>query len=29
MIAEITTIDQSIVLKMKNALDGKTDKLGC
>jgi len=29
MIAEITTLDQSILTKMKKAFDGKINKLGC
>jgi hypothetical protein len=29
MTAEITTLDQSILPKMKNAYDGKARKLGC
>lgn len=29
MTAEISTLDQSILPKMKSAYDGKTGKLGC
>jgi hypothetical protein len=29
MTAEITTLDQSILSKMKKAFDGKAGKLGC